>query len=79
MRQVGLDAGGGSAGRARATHVSAVVAVMMMVMTRRVMRIVVIVMVEMRRLRGRSRAASIGTLLLLEVAQPLVVALELIP
>lgn len=78
MRQVGLDTGGGGAGRSRA-HVPAVVAVMVMVMARRVMRVVVIVMIEMRRLRGRCRAATIGTLLLLEVAQPLVVTLELIP
>lgn len=78
MGQVGLDAGGGGAGRARAAHVSTVVAVMVMVMARRVMRVVVIVMVQMRRLRGGGRAGAIGALLLLEVAQPLIVTLQLI-
>lgn len=77
VRQVGLDAGRGGTRGARAAHVPAVVAVMMMVVAGRVVRVVVIVMIEVWWLRGRSRT-PVGPLLLLEVAQPLVVALELI-
>lgn len=78
MRQVGLDAGGGGAGRPGAPHVPTVVAVMVMMMARRVMSVVVIVMVEVRRLRRRGGPGTIGPLLLLELAQPLIVALQLI-
>jgi len=74
-----LDAGGSGAGGSRATHVSAVMAVMVMVVAG-VMRVVMIMMVEMRRLSRRRRgcSAAVHSLFLLEFAQPLVVALDLL-
>jgi len=78
VRQVRLDASRGSTRGTRATHVPAVMAVMMMMVAGCVMRVVVIVMIEMRWLRGRRRATPISPLLLLEIAQPLIVTLELV-
>lgn len=78
MRQVGLDASRGGTRGPRAAHVSAVVTVMVMMVASRVVRVVVIVMIEMWRLRGRRRTTPVGPLFLLEIAQPLVVTLELV-
>lgn len=75
---MGLDAGRGGTRGARAAHVPAMVAMMVMVVAGRVMRVVVIMMIEMRRLRGRRRATPVGPLLLLEIAQPLIITLELV-
>jgi len=74
-----LDTGGGGAGSPRATHVSAVMAVMVM-MVAGVMRVVMIMVVEMGWLSRcrRGRSAAVHSLLLLEFAQPLVVALDLL-
>lgn len=78
VRQVGLDAGRGGTRGARTAHVPTVVTVMVMVVASRVVRVVVIVMIEMWWLRGRRWTTPVGPLFLLEIAQPLVVTLELV-
>lgn len=79
MRQVGLNAGRSGASGTRA-HVAAVVAVMVtVVVAGRVVRVVIVMtVIQMWWLHGRRRASPVGPLLLLEIAQPLVVTLELI-